>query len=680
MAEWHFGLYSKTPPMVSYARRVTILFFPLLIVIVRVPFTVPQPVSYDYPNFNHTYVEQPVLEGEASIVDSDSVIRITGKPHNGSGVGRVTIPKHVQLWDKISNELNDFTTKFSFVIFSNETYFGDGLAFFLASPDLPKALDIGGGGGFGILPENETVSTEYSFVAVEFDTHTNTLDPDGTHVGVDINSVRSNRYLQWMADISQRIVYNCTIEYSSRENHLNVSFTGHSLNEGMVHQHFSYHIDLRENLPEYVIVGITASTGLNREEHTLLSWSFSTSPPSNDDDPKKGSKFINNRKLLEGIGIGVGLALSLTGLILTVLWNVNKEKEEESPTSDTISDLRMDDEFIMSIGPKKINYYELATATNNFEETQKLGQGGFGGVYKGYFRCSNSFAAIKKISADSKQGIKQYAAEVKIISQLRHRNLVKLTGWCHKRTELILIYEYMPNGSLDSHLFRGKSVLSWEVRYNNIVRGLASALLYLQEEWEKCVIHRDIKSSNIMLDSNFNAKLGDFGLATLVDHEKGAQTTDVAGTMGYLDPEYINTGKAGKESDIFSFGVVLLEVATGRKASHHHDMEGQVSLVEWVWELYEFRNLMAAADPNLCGAFNVQQMELVLVVGLWCANPDFKSRPCIRKVIKVLNFEASLPILPQKMPHLALRSPTTNEHFISVSSSFSSVSLELDRN
>jgi serine/threonine protein kinase len=325
----------------------------------------------------------------------------------------------------------------------------------------------------------------------------------------------------------------------------------------------------------------------------------------------------------------------------------------------------------MNAGPKKISYYELLNATNNFEETQKLGQGGFGGVYKGYFKDSNSVAAIKRISADSRQGIKQYSAEVKIISQLRHRNLVKLNGWCHKKNELILIYEYMPNGSLDFHLFRGGSILPWDLRYN-IALGLASALLYLQEEWEKCVIHRDIKSSNIMLDSDFNTKLGDFGLARLMDHEKGSETTGVAGTRGYLAPEYMDTGKARKESDIFSFGVVLLEIACGKKAIHHQELEGEVSLVEWVWELYGLRNLIVAADPKLCGIFDVKQLECLLVVGLWCANPDNTSRPSIKKVIKVLNFEAPLPILPQNMPFSASLSPTTNEQFFSVPSFFRS--------
>lgn len=357
-------------------------------------------------------------------------------------------------------------------------------------------------------------------------------------------------------------------------------------------------------------------------------------------------------------------------MLFIALWKKSKEKEEETATSETISDQNMDEEFQMGAGPKKISYQELLDATNNFEETLKLGQGGFGGVYKGHFKDTDSVAAIKRrISTNARQGIKQYSAEVKIISQLRHRNLVKLNGWCHKKNELILIYEYMPNGSLDFHLFRGGSILSWHLRYN-IALGLASALLYLQEEWEKCVIHRDIKSSNIMLDSNFNTKLGDFGLARMMDHEKGSETTVVAGTRGYLAPEYMDTGKARKESDIFSFGVVLLEIACGKKAIHYQELEGEVSLVEWVWELYGLKNIIGAADPKLYGQFDVKELECLLVVGLWCANPDSTSRPSIKKVIKALNFETPLPILPQNMPSLAPLTTTTTEQFLSVPSFF----------
>ncbi|KAI5333146.1 hypothetical protein L3X38_023276 [Prunus dulcis] len=203
---------------------------------------------------------------------------------------------------------------------------------------------------------------------------------------------------------------------------------------------------------------------------------------------------------------------------------------------------------------------KLAQATSNFKEGEKLGEGGFGGVYIGFIPDLQSYVAVKKILRSSKQRSKEYALEVKIISQLRHRNLVQLIGWCYER-KFLLVYVFMPNGSLDSHLFKEQSLLTWETRYK-IAQGLASGLLYLHKEGEQCVLHRDIKSSNVMSDSNFNPKLGDFGLARLVDHGKQSQTTILAGTMGCMAPDYVNTGKASK---VYSFGVVALEIACGRE-------------------------------------------------------------------------------------------------------------------
>ncbi|KAK7368867.1 hypothetical protein VNO80_10899 [Phaseolus coccineus] len=634
-------------PMAGYG----LLFLFILIINIAITNAHTQSQAFEHPNFSSTYIKQLKLEGSA--YTSGSAIQLTAtamNPKNWFGtVGRVTHPEQINLRDNNSNEPRDFITNFSFVVSSNKSVYADGLAFFLASPNLPstETLQLRGGSlGVGLTDGYQELSmTGYRFLAVEFDTFTNPWDPIGPHVGININNMNSKILEKWWMDITHRKVCNCSIVYDSRNKILNVSYTGYKFRAGKVRkitQHLSYPIDIRQQLPDSVIVGISAATGKFFEEHTLLSWSFSATPSSKD-DPEKARKSVII-KLLEGIGIGAGMFLILLGLVRISLGMMTKGKEI-GHTSEATSDPKMDDEFQMSAGPKKISYHELATATNNFDEMNKLGQGGFGGVYKGYFKDSNTYAAIKRISANSKQGVKQYKAEVTIISQLRHKNLVKLTGWCHKKNDFLLIYEYMENGSLDSHLFRGESILSWQVRYN-IALGLASALLYLQEEWEKCVLHRDIKSSNIILDSNFNPKLGDFGLARLVDHDKGSETTEVAGTMGYLAPEYMNTGHARKESDIFSFGVVVLEIATGRKAIHHKHMEGEVSVVEWVWELYQLRNLLAAADENLRGEFDVQQMECLLVVGLWCANPDSASRPATRQVINVLNSEASLPILP----------------------------------
>nr|GMC59689.1 L-type lectin-domain containing receptor kinase IX.1-like [Ipomoea batatas] len=180
--------------------------------------------------------------------------------------------------------------------------------------------------------------------------------------------------------------------------------------------------------------------------------------------------------------------------------------------------------------------------------------------------------------------------------------------------------------------------------------GLGSALLYLHEEWEQCVVHRDIKSSNIMLDSNYNIKLGDFGLARLVDHELGSQTTVLAGTMGYLAPECVTTGKASKESDVYSFGVVALEIACGRRPVEPKAEAGKVRLVEWVWDLYGEGKVLEGADKVLNMEFDEKEMECLMVVGLWCCHPDHTLRPSIKQVINALNFEAPLPKLPAKLP------------------------------
>ncbi|GKV19691.1 hypothetical protein SLEP1_g29918 [Rubroshorea leprosula] len=349
-----------------------------------------------------------------------------------------------------------------------------------------------------------------------------------------------------------------------------------------------------------------------------------------------------------------------------------KRKENEQ---DVLGfDVSFGDEFGNGMGPRKFSYNELAKATNNFADDEKLGEGGFGAVYKGVLRDSSTNVAVKRISRSSKQGIKEYASEVKIISRLRHKNLVKLIGWCHEK-ELLLAYEFLLHGSLDFHLFKGRSLLPWEIRYK-IVQGLASALLYLHEEGDFCVLHRDIKANNIMLDSAFNAKLGDFGLARLVDHGKGSQTTLLAGTMGYIAPECHRKGKASKESDVYSFGVVTLEIACGRRSIEPTFDEQEVSLVDWVWEAYRNEMLLGVADKKLSADFNAKEMECLLHVGLWCVHPSPSMRPSIRQAIQVLNFEAMLPNLKCKVPIPNYDIPST---FVIKTSEPSSLSITLPR-
>ncbi|KAI7758100.1 hypothetical protein M8C21_002091, partial [Ambrosia artemisiifolia] len=255
----------------------------------------------------------------------------------------------------------------------------------------------------------------------------------------------------------------------------------------------------------------------------------------------------NKLRRLRLMGLTVPVCVLVTGGIVAyiIFWRRRRTSTQES--DDLVALTSINDDLETGTGPKRFTFRDLALATNNFSIDLKLGEGGFGCVYKGYLYSEGIMVAVKKISQGSKQGKKEYRTEVKIISSLRHKHLVQLIGWYHDETQYLLAYEFMTNGRLDSHLFYKKS--------------LASALLYLHEECQQCVVHRDIKASNIMLDSGFNAKLGDFGLARLKDHELDLKTTGLAGTLGYMAPEYATTGKASKESDVYSFGVVARQPA-----------------------------------------------------------------------------------------------------------------------
>ncbi|THG00996.1 hypothetical protein TEA_026480 [Camellia sinensis var. sinensis] len=519
--------------------------------------------------------------------------------------GRTSYKDPLHLWDKASGTLTDFNTYFSFVIDSQgNSSFGDGLTFFL-------------------LPNNSTPVNAY-----------------GAAMGIDISSITSN------VDITYGKENEAWISYNSRSKNMSVVFTGYKDNN-IIETSLKFSVDLREHLPEWVTIGFSAGTGDLIEKHIIKSWSFNSRLQT------LGKK-TNKKALVVELTIGSSVLVGGLALFVFVLWMKNRAYQEDGEFSFNMS---IDNDFEAGTGPKRFSYRELFRATNKF--ASKLGQGGFGEVYRGFLKESKFNVAVKRISKGSKQGPKEYTSEVKIISRLRHRNLVQLHGWCHEKRELLIVYDFMENGSLDYHLFMEKSLLTWAMRYK-IAQGLASALLYLHEEWEQCVLHRDVKSSNIMLDSNFNAKLGDFGLARLVDHGKDSKTTVLVGTRGYMAPEYLDTGKASKESDVYSFGVVALEIACGKKAIDFNVPENQMRLVEWIWGLYGTNGLLEAADPKICADFVREEMECLMIVGLWCAHPDHNLRPSIRQAINVLNFEAPWPILPTKLPMATYVTPSMN--------------------
>lgn len=544
-----------------------------------------------------------------------------------------------------------------------------GIAFFVASEDSASPPLNSSGGWLGLFNQSNDGNSSNQIVAVEFDIFKDPWDSSDNHVGVDVNSIVSVAKRTWSTTMVSGDILGARITYNGTLRRLDVTLKDPQVpNESVTLNLTDVSIDLKEILPARVIVGFSASTGQSIPIQAIRSWNFTSSL-----DLIVVTENVEKSKLwIVGLVIGLVGLISLTGLLFGVWWRTTKRKQrerEERNGDDDDDDFNdeeigmvenvVDEEFIKGTGPKRFSYKELVKATNNFSEERKLGQGGFGGVYKGFVTELNMEIAAKKISSNSKQGKKEYISEVNIISRLRHRNLVQLVGYSHERGHFLLVYEYMPNGSLDSHLFGKKPRLSWPVRYK-IAHGIASALLYLHEEWEQCVVHRDIKSSNVMLDSNFNAKVGDFGLARLVDHGLRSPTTVVAGTMGYLAPESLLTSKASKESDLFSFGVVALEIACGRKAvEHHEEEEEKISLVSWVWGLYGQGRLLEGVDKALNGEFNQEEMVCLMTVGLWCAHPNHNLRASIRQAIQVLNFEAPLPKLPTQMPVPMFYAPTT---------------------
>ncbi|KAL6599348.1 hypothetical protein ACP70R_045842 [Stipagrostis hirtigluma subsp. patula] len=260
-------------------------------------------------------------------------------------------------------------------------------------------------------------------------------------------------------------------------------------------------------------------------------------------------------------------------------------------------------------GPRPYSHRTLAAAVGNFAESRRIGRGGFGHVYHGYLDDQERHVAVKVFSAmgsSPEQGRREFEAEVDVMSRLRHRNVLQLVGWCDGKKRLLLAYELAPGGSLHKNLYDPERILTWPQRYR-IALGLGAAILYLHTEREQCVVHGDIKPSNVMLDASRDAKLGDFGLARLVDHGAEPRTTQVvAGTAGYIDPEFVVDRRRGPESDVYSFGVVLLEIACGgRPAASGRPKEEEVpsSLLKRVRDAYDRNAVLDAADGRLDGAF-----------------------------------------------------------------------------
>ncbi|KAI0499980.1 hypothetical protein KFK09_018188 [Dendrobium nobile] len=304
---------------------------------------------------------------------------------------------------------------------------------------------------------------------------------------------------------------------------------------------------------------------------------------------------------------------------------------------------------------------ELEEATARFCDENVIGEGGYGIVYRGVL-ADNTVVAVKNLLNNRGQAEKEFRVEVEAIGRVRHKNLVRLLGYCAEGAHRMLVYEYVDNGNLDQWLhgdLGDVSLLTWEIRMN-IILGTAKGLAYLHEGLEPKVVHRDVKSSNILLDRQWNSKVSDFGLAKLLCSERSYVTTRVMGTFGYVAPEYASTGMLNERSDVYSFGVLIMEIISGRTPADYSRPPGEVSLVEWLKILVGERRSEEVIDPRILEKPPSKSLKRALLVALRCVDPDAVKRPRMGHVIHMLEMEE----LFRQISHPTFVANKTKRHVI----------------
>ncbi|OVA15594.1 Protein kinase domain [Macleaya cordata] len=621
-------------------------------------------VGFVYNGFRDGAANNLISRDGIADITPNGLLRLTNDTYQRTGHAFYSRPlpfKNKNSSSTTDGNYNTTTTTTTVVSFSTTFVFaiipkyhdlsGHGISFVLAPQrGLPGSLPST---YLALFNDSNNGKFTNHIVAVELDTiYNEEFDIDNNHVGIDINSLKSvksapakyftdrnggYRNLSLISGEPMQV----WVEYDGVHKQLNATLAPINVPKPDLPL-LSLSRDLSDTILDSMYVGFASSTGSLLTSHYILGWSFkingkaqalnlSQLPKLPRRWPKKKSKILE-----------IGLPIFVPILVLTMIFGIFFIIRRKRKFAELV------EEWELNYGRQRFSYKDLYIATKGFREKELLGIGGFGRVYKGVLPTSKIEVAVKRISHNSTQGIREFIAEIVSIGHLRHRNLVQLLGYCRRNGELLLVYDFMPNGSLDRFLFRGSnplsSVLNWNQRFQ-IIKGVASGLVYLHEEWEQVVIHRDIKASNVLLDGEMNAKLGDFGLARLYDRGTNPQTTNVVGTLGYLAPELTRTGKATASVDVFAFGAFLLEVACGRRPIELQKSETEESqiLVDWVLFCWSNGAILQTSDPNLGGEYVVEEMELVLKLGLLCSHNVPKARPSMRQVVQYLEGDVPLP-------------------------------------
>ncbi|KAL1193159.1 putative L-type lectin-domain containing receptor kinase II.1 [Cardamine amara subsp. amara] len=618
-----------------------------LIISVHVTFLV---LAQDGDQFVHYDFRKANLELDGMASTDNGPLHLTNKTEKSTGHAFHKIPM------KFTGSSFSFSTEFVFAIFPLQISppYGQGMAF-VVSPTKDLRYSGDPTSYLGLFNRTNDNKSDNHILAVELDTNDSpeAADKSNNHVGIDINSIVSVEYanasyfdgtvrLNKNLLLASRKSIMIWIDYDGIHKLLNVTLA--PVPKKHVSPLFSSSfkpsvpllsrsINLSEIFMETMFVGFSGSTGAVKSDQYILGWSFKIGGIADSldisqisDPPRPDKKFP--------LGVVLGVTISTVGFLMIlggIVYLYKKKKYAE-----------VLEQWEKEYNPQRYSFRSLYKATKGFRENHLLGAGGFGKVYKGILP-SGTQIAVKRVYHDAEQGMKQYVAEIASMGRLRHKNLVQLLGYCRRKGELLLVYEYMPNGSLDDYLFNRNKLkdLTWSQRLN-IIKGVASALLYLHEDWEQVVLHRDVKASNILLDADLNGKLGDFGLARFHDRGASLEATRVVGTIGYMAPELTAMGVTTTWTDVYAFGAFILEVVCGRRPVDPDAPREQVILVKWVASCGRRDALTDTVDSKLRD-YEAGEAKVLLKLGMLCSQSNPENRPSMRQILQYLEGSVSVP-------------------------------------
>ncbi|KAM0827169.1 hypothetical protein ACQ4PT_068369 [Festuca glaucescens] len=602
-------------------------------------------LQFNYPSFDMTNKDDFSFSPGSAIANGSLQVVVPNTGDLNQRSGRVVYTKEtLKLWNRKQGVPTSFRTQFTLNILPQDET-GEGMAFILTNnPSLPMNSS---GQWLGICNNKTDGALMNQIVAVEFDTRKSYEDDlDGNHVGLDLNSIKSaNQYpLSNLSIIlSSGFDVLVSITYNSTTPAFILSVSGH----GGHNWREIWQVDLSQHLLDEIHLGFAGSTGDYTQLSQIKSWNFTT----------VDGVVFGTRHEIRSVFVCLVTLISFATCSIVVLFVWRRVTRQRRLAYQAL------EKRIDAHGPVRFKLKELKHATANFSPRRKLGRGGGGTVYHGYLNRISREVAVKRVSANdkSRRGEKEFVAEVNTISKLSHRNLVKLMGWCHEGGELLLVYDYFPLGSLDKLLFAngretalspGTPELTWDRRFR-IICGVASALDYLHHGSSRRILHRDVKAGNVMLDAEYNARLGDFGLARAI-HLEGVthhSTQAVAGTRGYMAHESFFTGRASLDTDVYAFGVFLMEVISGKSPSRTMMYDRQeMYIVDWIWRHYSLGNVLETADGALGGVYNDEQVDAAVRLALACCHPNPRYRPSMKKAVQVLIGGAPAPIPPPERP------------------------------